>query len=223
MITAARLGPASAIRRKKTRNASAEHTSPSTTTDDTASNDGADAGMSPMPNGSSMIAAIPRAAVTGPSGSAPDSLFFTISGPTAYPTVANSTAAAPISSEPLPPRSMPTSAATPARPISMPSRRVAVGRSLASKRSASAATTSGSAAIRIAVSDEGIRCSPKPISGNGIAISVAANRTSHLRGSPRSAPLRSATGSSTSAASVTRDHAMNPGVRPASTAILMKR
>ena len=45
-----------------------------------------------------------------------------------------------------------------------------------------AATTSGSVAIRIAASDEEMRCSPKPISGKGTTISAMANSTSQRSG-----------------------------------------
>ena len=41
-------------------------------------------------------------------------------------------------------------------------------------RIASTVMISGTAAIRIAASDEDTRCSPKPISGNGMAISAIA-------------------------------------------------
>ena len=44
--------------------------------------------------------------------------------------------------------------------------------------------------MRIAVSDDEMRCSPKPIKGNGMDISTAAKATSQRRGSPRSAPVR---------------------------------
>ena len=105
----------------------------------------------------------------------------------------------------------------------MPASRVGVGRSASSKRIARTAITSGSAAIRIAARDDEMRCSPKPISGNGMQISTMAKATSQRSGSPRRAPVLMATGSSTSAASATRDHATKPGVRPSSTAILMNR
>ena len=49
-----------------------------------------------------------------------------------------------------------------------------MARSAASKRIASSATSSGTQAIRIAVSDEDTRCSPAAISGNGSAISATA-------------------------------------------------
>ena len=81
MITVARLGPTSAMRRKKRRKAAAEHTSPSTTIATRVSVAGVSVGKSPMPNGSSMIEAIAMAAVTGPSGSAPARCRLTISGP----------------------------------------------------------------------------------------------------------------------------------------------
>ena len=81
---------------------------------------------------------------------------------------------------------------------------------------------SGSAAIRIAASDEDIRVSPNPISGNGMAISTTAKATSQRSGRPRRAPVLMAIGSSTSAASATRDQATKPGVS-SSTPILMNR
>jgi hypothetical protein len=76
--------------------------------------------------------------------------------------------------------------------------------------------------MRIAARDEEMCCSPKPISGNGIAISTAANATSQRSGRPRSAPVLIASGSSTSAARATRDQATKPGVS-SSTPILMNR
>ena len=119
--------------------------------------------------------------------------------------------------------SIPTSATTPPSPISIPTKRERVGCSPWSKRSARKATTSGTAAIRIAASEDDTRCSPNAISGNGIVISNRAKAVSQRSGSPRSAPLRHAIGSSTSAASATRDQATKPGDRSSSTAILMNR
>jgi hypothetical protein len=78
-------------------------------------------------------------------------------------------------------------------------------------------------AIRIAASDEEMRCSPNPISGKGMTISAVANSTSQRGGNPRRAPVLQATGSSSAAARATRDQATKPGVRPSSTAILMNR
>ncbi len=75
----------------------------------------------------------------------------------------------------------------------------------------------------MAASDEEMRCSPKPINGKGMQISAIAKATSQRSGKPRRAPVLRATGSSTSAASATRDQATNPGVSPSSTAILMNR
>ena len=57
----------------------------------------------------------------------------------------------------------------------MPTSRVGVGRSEWSKRVARSATNSGTAAIRIAASEELTCTSPKPSSGHGTAISTAAN------------------------------------------------
>jgi hypothetical protein len=79
----ARLGPTSAIRRKNTRKASAVHTSPSTTTDASASPDGSWVGKPPIANGSSMIVAMPSAPATGPSGSTAVRWRLAISGPQA--------------------------------------------------------------------------------------------------------------------------------------------
>ena len=86
-------------------------------------------------------------------------------------------------------RRCPTSATTPARPISSPASREPVTRSEASKRSASRATNSGAAAIRIAASDEATCCSPAAISGNGIAISTTA-KTASQRQRPRTEASR---------------------------------
>ena len=118
--------------------------------------------------------------------------------------------------------SMPTSATTPAIPTSRPTKRVGVGRSEWSKRSASSATNIGTVAIRIAVREEEMRCSPKPISGQGMAISTIAKTTRGHSRRPRNAPSLIATGSSTAAASASRDQATKPG-DISSTAILMKR
>ena len=70
--------------------------------------------------------------------------------------------------------SRPTSATTPANPISSPNRRAPVARSAWSKRSASRATISGTEAIRIAANEDETCCSPAAISGNGITISTSA-------------------------------------------------
>ena len=106
----------------------------------------------------------------------------------------------------------------------MPASRVRVGRSAWSKRVASSATNSGTAAIRIAASDELTCTSPKPSSGHGTAISTAANTVSVRQRAPRprSAPSLQATGSSTSRGEASRDHAMTLG-ETSSTAILMNR
>ena len=137
--------------------------------------------------------------------------------------MATSIAAAPINSEPLPPMSMPTSAITPASPTSIPAKRVRVGCSARSKRSARKATTSGTAAIRIAASDEDTRTSPKAISGNGTVISQKAKRASQRSArQPAQRARRHAIGSRIAAAIATRDHATKPGDR-SSTATLMNR
>ncbi len=70
--------------------------------------------------------------------------------------------------------STPTSATTPAKPVTSPASRRPATRSLWSKVRARAATISGVAAIRIAATDELTCSSPKAISGNGIAISAIA-------------------------------------------------
>ena len=79
----ARLGPISAIRRKKTRKAKAVQIRPSTATEASASLVGVSVGAPASRRGSSMIDAIPIAPATGPSGSAPDRWRLTISGPVA--------------------------------------------------------------------------------------------------------------------------------------------
>ena len=119
--------------------------------------------------------------------------------------------------------SMPTNAITPPSPTSIPTKRVRVGCSPRSKRRARKAITSGTAAIRIAASDEDTRCSPNAISGKGIVISNSANAASQRSGRPRRDALRNAIGSRISAASATRDQATKPGERPSSTASLMNR
>jgi hypothetical protein len=79
-----------------------------------------------------------------------------------------------MSSSPRPATSIPTSAITPARPNSRPTRREPVARSAGSKRNASSATMSGTAAMMIAARDEATWRSPAAMSGNGIAISKQA-------------------------------------------------
>ena len=69
---------------------------------------------------------------------------------------------------------MPTSTITPPKPTTRPSARTGVGRSLSSKRIASTAPISGTAATMIAASDEATCTSPAAISGNGIEISATA-------------------------------------------------
>ncbi len=73
-----------------------------------------------------------------------------------------------------PATSIPTSAITPAKPISRPTSLIPVTRSEWSKRTASTATSSGAAAMMIAASEESMCCSPQAISGNGIVISTSA-------------------------------------------------
>ena len=134
-------------------------------------------------------------------------------------------ASAPSSSSVRPATSRPTSATTPAKPISSPARREPVARSPGSKRTASTATISGTDAIRIAASDEDTCCSPAAMSGNGIEISTTAKIASQ-RSRPRtepSTPARWASASRTAAPSHTRVHARNAGGTPSSTATLMNR
>ena len=97
-----------------------------------------------------------------------------IIGPAAYPSAATITAAAPRTSPGFALRSIPTRATTPASPISIPSMRVRVGRSVWSKRSASSAISRGTVAITIAATEESTCCSPAAISGNGRTISTVA-------------------------------------------------
>jgi hypothetical protein len=104
----------------------------------------------------------------------------------------------------------------------MPTTRATVGRSAPPVRSAMSVTNSGTVAIRIAARDEETRCSPNPISGHGIASSTTVNASSGSLGSPRRAPARAAIGSSTAAATTSRDHAMNSG-ESSSSATLMNR
>src|SRR5437763_119730 len=68
-MTLARLGPASAISRKKTTSPSAVHTTPRTTIEATAANDGTRAGGAAIAAGASATAARPRLAATGPDAS----------------------------------------------------------------------------------------------------------------------------------------------------------
>ena len=99
-----------------------------------------------------------------------------------------------------------------------------MGRSEWSKRRASRATNSGTAAIRIAANEELMCTSPYPINGHGIAISTAAKSVRMRQRSPRPrrAPSFHATGSSTAAASARRDQATTLG-DISSTASLMNR
>src|SRR5436190_7988734 len=134
-------------------------------------------------------------------------------------------AAIPTSSSPWPATSIPTSAITPTNPISSPRARIGVGLSEWSKRMASSAPMSGTAATMIAASDEETRCSPIASIGKGIATSTTANASSQ-RHRPRtlaSVPARQASASSTTAPSVTRPQARAGAVTPWSTAILMNR
>ncbi len=79
----ARPGPISAIRRKKSRNASAEHRRPRTAIEANVSAEGVESGRLANANGGTRRAAIPSEAATGPSGSRSDSRRFTIIGPIA--------------------------------------------------------------------------------------------------------------------------------------------
>ena len=119
--------------------------------------------------------------------------------------------------------SIPTSAITPASPTSIPTKRVRVGCSARSKRSARKATTSGTAAIRIAASDDETRCLAEGDQRERDRdLAEARTAASQRSGSPRSAPVRQAIGSRIAAAIATRDHATKPGDR-SSTATLMNR
>jgi hypothetical protein len=69
---------------------------------------------------------------------------------------------------------MPTRATTPASPTTSPTSRDPVARSAWSKRSASSATKSGTAAMMIAASDEATWRSPAAMSGKGTTISNSA-------------------------------------------------
>ena len=80
----------------------------------------------------------------------------------------------PSSSPPLPLRSRPTRATTPARPIRRPVRRLPPARSEGSKRIASIAAISGAVAITIAAVEEATVCSPAAIRGKGKTISITA-------------------------------------------------
>jgi hypothetical protein len=97
----------------------------------------------------------------------------TIIGAVAYPRVATSTSTAPRSSPGRPATSTPSSATTPMNPTTRPASRSPVGLSSGEKRTDSSATISGMEAIRIAASDEEMRCSPRAISRNGTATSQA--------------------------------------------------
>src|SRR4051812_40988707 len=109
--------------------------------------------------------------------------------------------------------------------MSSPTSREPVGGPDGEKRIDSTATISGIEAMRIAVSDEEMCCSPTEISVNGMTISVAVYAAigAAWPRSPRSAPRRAASGSSSTAASATRDHATKAGGTSASTATLMKK
>ena len=101
-----------------------------------------------------------------------------------------------------------------------------MARSSGSKRIASSAMNSGTAAIRIAASDEETCCSPAAISGNGIDDldqRVDEPASASGRAASGSRPARLASTSRIAAASVTRTQAMNAGGMPPSTATLMNR
>ena len=114
-----------------------------------------------------------RLAAIGPSGSRSASRRLTIIGAVAYPRVATSTSTAPSSSPGRPARSTPSSATTPPNPTTRPASRSPVGVSSGERRTDSSATISGMEAIRIAASDEEMRCSPRAMSRNGTATSQA--------------------------------------------------
>src|SRR3954454_1196847 len=131
---------------------------------------------------------------------------------------------APSSSLGSPATSMPTSAITPARPTNSPPSRMPVTRSDGLKRIDSSATVSGTAAMRIAVSELEMYCSPIGISVNGITSSMTANSATQRQRSrtSRKAPTRQAIGVSTSAPMAIRLHATNSG-EVSSTATLMRK
>src|SRR3954447_25619590 len=131
---------------------------------------------------------------------------------------------APSSSLGLPATSMPTSAITPARPTNRPASRMPVTRSDGLKRIDISATVSGTAAMRIAVSELEMYCSPTGITVNGMTSSMTANRATQRQRSrtPRNAPTRQAIGVRTSAPMAIRLHATNSG-EVSSTATLMRK
>ena len=92
------------------------------------------------------------------------------------------------------------------------------------KRMAIIAIVSGTAAIRIAASDEEMYRSPTGISVKGMAISMTAKARTICQRSrmPRNAPTLQAIGSSTAAPSATRAQATNTG-EWSSTATLMRK
>ena len=114
-----------------------------------------------------------RLAAIGPSRSRSASRRLTIIGAVAYPRVATSTSTAPSSSPGRPAMSTPSSATTPPNPTTSPASRGPVGVSSGERRTDSRATISGMEAIRIAASDEEMRCSPRAMSRNGTATSQA--------------------------------------------------
>ena len=163
--------------------------------------EGAESGRLAAANGVTSSAAMPSDAATGPSGSTSESRRFTIIGPIVPP---------PHPLNPLhdsPPRTGTRRRGSPARPaarasrrcrcprarprrarpISMPTSRVGVGRSEWSKRGPAGPRTAGTAAIRIAASEELTCTSPKPSSGHGTAISTAANTVSVFQRAARPA------------------------------------
>lgn len=224
-MTIARLVPASRMSTVMITNPAAVHTSPRTTTDAIAPAVGTRDGRSSSAPGSSTtdaIASIPPIAARGSSG--PSRSLMTI-GPIAYPTAAIRIAAVPSNSLVRPATSIPTSATTPPKPMSRPSARSRVGRSLWSKRRARTAPIRGTEATTIAASDEDTRCSPKAMAGNGMVTSTIAYRASQrrYRRIGPSTPARQPSSRSTTAPSVIRPQASVNGVIPPRTAMRTNR
>ncbi len=173
-MTDERLGPTSALSAPKRTNAVAVQKTARTTIATTASLGTVSEGVLVSAKGASTSAAIVSAPNMIARGSTLPRPSLRTIGPPAYPHAAIRIATAPSSSSWSPATSRPTSAMTPPKPTNRPASRLPVGRSEGSNRSVRTATISGTAAIRMAASDDDTCCSPKPISGNGIAISATA-------------------------------------------------
>ena len=116
---------------------------------------------------------------------------------------------------PSPPRSTPSSIATPPKPIMIPPSRSPCERSSWSTQIASRAVKSGAEATRIPASDEEISSWPAPISRKGPATWIAPTATSQIATGrmPARAPCAAAIGTRTSAASAIRTNATIAGER----------